>query len=185
MDHYNEQLVKKQTETSDIVKRVLIVIATILLSAVCAFGGFVFGFMPLIVVVFGIFYLSWYLISATSVEYEYIITNNDMDIDKITGRRKRKRLITVKLNTVTEWGEYTEGMGANADATVMASDASGEGVWYVLAKHEKFGKVMVLFNPTEETAVNINYGVPFSVRKKDLAAKENEDEDETEQENEN
>ena len=101
MDHYNEQLVQKRTETSDIVKRVLIIIATVILSAICAFGAFVFRFMPLIVVIFGIFYLSWYLITATSVEYEYIITNNDMDIDKITGRRTRKRLITVKLNTVT------------------------------------------------------------------------------------
>ena len=177
MDHYNEQLVQKRTETSDIVKRVLIIIATVILSAICAFGAFVFGFMPLIVVIFGIFYLSWYLITATSVEYEYIITNNDMDIDKITGRRKRKRLITVKLNTVTEWGEYKEGMGVNADATVMASDASGESVWYVLAKHEKFGKVMVLFNPTEETAININHGVPFQTRKKDLVAKESEEEE--------
>ena len=181
MDHYNEQLVQKQTETSDTVKRVLIILATVVLSAVCIFGAVIFGFMPLIVVVFGIFYLSWYLISSTMVEYEYIITNNDMDIDKIIGRRKRKRLITVKLNTVTEWGEYREGMGGNADATVMASDATGESVWYVLAKHEKFGKVMVLFNPTEETAVNINYGVPFSVRKKDLAAKSNEEDDENEQ----
>ena len=181
MDHYNEQLVQKQTEISDIVKRVLIILATVILSAVCAFGAFVFGFMPLIVVIFGIFYLSWYLISATMVEYEYIITNNDMDIDKITGRRKRKRLITVKLNTVMEWGEYREGMGGGADATVMASDASGESLWYVLAKHEKFGKVMVLFNPTEETAININYGVPFSIRKKDLAVKESDEEEETEQ----
>ena len=178
MDHYNEQLVRKETETIDVVKRILIILGTAVLSAVCAFGAFVFGFMPLIILIFGVFYLSWYLISATSIEYEYIITNNDMDIDKIIGRRKRKRLITVKLNTVTEWGEYTEGMSVNADATVMASDATGTGVWYILAKHDKFGKVMVLFTPTEETAVNINHGVPFSVRKKDLVPKENENEDE-------
>lgn len=182
MDHYNEQLVKKETEVLDIVKRALIILGTVLLSLLCVFGAFVFNFLPLVVFIFGIFYSSWYLISATAVEYEYIVTNNDMDIDKIVGRRKRKRLITVRLNTVSEWGEYTEGKKVDADATVAASDATGIGVWYLVAKHEKYGKVMVLFTPTEETAVNINHGVPFAVKKKNLALEEKNEENEEESE---
>lgn len=178
MDHYNEQLVKKETEALDVVKRALIILVTALLSVLCVFGAFAFNFLPLVVLIFGIFYSSWYLISATAVEYEYIVTNNDMDIDKIVGRRKRKRLITVRLNTVSEWGEYTEGKKTDADATVAASDATGIGVWYLVAKHEKYGKVMVLFTPTEETAVNINHGVPFAVKKKDLVLEEKEDDNE-------
>ena len=168
MDHYNEQLVKKETEASDIAKKILIIAGTLLITGLCVYSVFVFGFLPLIVLVFGVFYLSWYLMTSTSVEYEYIVTNNDMDIDKIVGQRKRKRLITVKLNTVTEWGKYTEGKNRGADATVMASDATGIGAWYLLAKHDKFGNVMVIFTPTKETAVNINHGVPYAQRKKDL-----------------
>lgn len=178
MDHYNEQLVKKANETIDVVKRVLIIAGTVLLTFLCIFAALTFGFLPLIVIVFGVFYLSWYLMTGTSVEYEYIVTNNDMDIDKIVGQRKRKRLITIKLNTVSEWGEYTEGKSYNADATVMASDATGIGTWYLLAKHDKFGEVMVIFTPTEETAVNINHGVPYAQRKKDLAFEEKQEDEE-------
>lgn len=178
MDHYNEQLVKKQTEILDIVKRVLIIAGTMLITFLCIFAALVFGFMPLIVLVFGVFYLSWYMMTGTSVEYEYIVTNNDMDIDKIVGQRKRKRLITIKLNTVTEWGKYTEEKTHGANATVMASDATGVGAWYLLAKHDKFGNVMVIFTPTKETAANINHGVPYAQRKKDLVFDEQEENEE-------
>lgn len=178
MDYYNEQLVKKENEAIDTVKKVLIVIGTLALTALCVFAAVLFGFTPLIIVAFGVLYLSWYLMTSTYVEYEYIVTNNDMDIDKITGRRKRKRLITVRLNTVSEWGEYSEDNSPKADATVMASDASGIGAWYLLAKHDKYGKVMVIFTPTKETAVNINHGVPHAIRKKDLAFEEKEEDSE-------
>lgn len=178
MDHYNEQLVKKQTEALDIVKRVLIIAGTLLIACLCIYSALAFRFLPLIVLVFGVFYLSWYLITATSVEYEYIVTNNEMDIDKIVGQRKRKRLITIKLNTVTEWGKYTEEKNHGADATVMASDATGMGAWYLLAKHDKYGNVMVIFTPTRETTANINHGVPYAQRKKDLVFDEQEENEE-------
>lgn len=168
MDHYNEQLVRKQTEASDTAKRVLIGAGTVILSAAVIFAMLLFAFPMLLIIVFGIFYLSWFLLSGTVTEYEYIVTNSDLDIDKITGKRKRKRLITVNLNNVTEWGEYTDNTNLNTDATVMASDASGIGAWYLVAKHDKLGEVAVIFTPTEETAVNINHGVPYSQRKREL-----------------
>ena len=177
MDHYNEQMIQKQTETKDIIMRVLIAIGTALLIAVCVFAALIFGFLPLIVVAAGAVYLSYILFSGTFVEYEYIVTNNDLDIDKITGKRKRKRLVTVKLNTVKQWGEYTESEGNGVTATVMASDATGYDAWYVIADHEKLGKIMVIFTPSQETITNINFGVPHGVKKKlDFPAPEEEDE---------
>lgn len=177
MDHYNEQLIKKNADTRDIAIRVLICLATAAVIALSVTGAVMFGFTPIIIIGIGACYLAYLLLTGTSVEYEYIVTNNDLDIDKISGKRKRKRLITVKLNTVTEWGVYEEGKGKGAAATVLASDGSGTGLWYIMAKHEKHGDVMVIFNPTETTAVNINYGVPYGVRKKDLTVSEENSED--------
>lgn len=180
MDHYNEQLVKKSADGRDIALRALICAATVAVIALSVFGAMMFRFTPIIIIGIGACYLAYLLLTGTSVEYEYIVTNNDLDIDKISGKRKRKRLITVKLNTVTEWGVYEEGKGNGAAATVMASDGSGTGLWYLMAKHEKYGDVMVVFNPSETTAVNINYGVPYGVRKKDLNRAE-QDSDEPEE----
>lgn len=180
MDHYNEQLVKKNADGRDIVIRVLICAAAAAVIALSVIGAVMFGFTPIIIIGIGACYLAYLLLTGTSIEYEYIVTNNDLDIDKISGKRKRKRLITVKLNTVTEWGAYEEGKGGGAEATVMASDGTGNGLWYIMAKHEKYGDVMVIFNPTETTAVNINCGVPHGVRKKDLSLKEAALEEESE-----
>lgn len=184
MDHYNEQLVKKATEPSDIIKRVLIAAGTILVIFFIIFGMIVFGSAALLILVFGAFYLSWYLLTGTITEYEYIVTNLDMDIDKISGRRKRKRLITVDLGTVTEWGEYTENKSVKVNATVMASDATGSCTWYLLAKHKKLGDIMVLFSPTEETAYNINQGVPYNIRKNDISFENAEEGSEADEDNE-
>lgn len=166
MDHYNEQLVRKLSEPKDMIIRILIVFLTLVVTAVCIGAMLLFGFMPLLVIAVGACYLAYLLLGGTFVEYEYIVTNNDLDIDKITGKRKRKRLITVKLNTVRNWGEYSGRENVNANATVMASDASGYGTWYIEAEHEKHGTIMLIFTPTEETVYNINCGVPHSVRKK-------------------
>ena len=166
MDHYNEQMIQKQTEPKDIILRVLIAIGTALVIAVCIFAAWLFNFLLLIVIAAGAVYLAYLLFSGTFVEYEYIVTNNDFDVDKITGKRKRKRLITVKLNTVKQWGEYDGGEGADVSATVMATDATGYGAWYLIADHDKFGKIMVIFTPTEETVTNINFGVTHNVKKK-------------------
>lgn len=166
MDHYNEQLIQKQTEPKDIVIRVLIAIATVLLILVSVTATLMFNFTPLILVAFGVCYLAYLLFSGTFTEYEYIVTNNDLDIDRITGKRKRKRLVTVKLNTVKQWGEYTGKEGGNVSTTVMASDASGYDAWYILADHSKYGHIMVIFTPSEQTITNINFGVPHSAKKK-------------------
>ena len=176
MDHYNEQMIQKQTQPKDIALRILIIAAALIIVGLSAYASVLFGFMPLILVGAGAVYLGSILFCNTFVEYEYIVTNNDLDIDKISGKRKRKRLITVKLNTVVEWGEYTGNEGKGVSATVMASDASGYDAWYIIADHAKFGKVMIIFTPTEETVTNINFGVTHSVKKK-LDFKKTEEEE--------
>ena len=50
MDHYNEQLVTKKTETKDIILRVLIIAATVVIIGITVFGAFLFRFLPLIVI---------------------------------------------------------------------------------------------------------------------------------------
>lgn len=165
MDHYNEQLVRKLSEPKDMAVRVLIIFVNLVVIFITVTAMILFGFLPLIIVAGGACYLAYMLMSNTFIEYEYIVTNNDLDIDKIAGKRKRKRLVTVKLNTVRDWGEYTGKEQVNVNATVMASDASGYDAWYLVAEHEKHGTILVIFTPTEETLSNINFGVPHGIRK--------------------
>ncbi|MCM1299024.1 MAG: DUF6106 family protein [Firmicutes bacterium] len=184
MDHYNEQLVEKATDGKDILKRIAIGLGLLIVIVISVFAMMLFGSFMLILIPVGAAYLAYLLFTGTFTEYEYIVTNNDLDIDKIVGRRKRKRLITVKLSNVSEWGEYG-GNTVAADATVIATDGRGQKDYYLTAKHDKYGKVAVIFTPIEETLVNINFAVPHSVKNRDLTAKgKAQDEKELEEERE-
>ena len=166
MDSFVEQLIVKKTEGKDIFKRFALLCGGIFLflfSLVVSYLTYMFFFALL---GGGALYLSWYMVQSTFVEYEYIITNNEMDIDKISAKRKRKRLITIKINKTEEWGEYSEGKGADAAATVQAHDCSYENLWYIVTQHEKYGKVNLLFSPNNSILEAVNKGVPYSLRKK-------------------
>ena len=189
MDHYNEQLVKKVSETKDIAIRVLIIVGALAIAGLSVYASFVFaemlGFFPMIIGL-GAICLAYWLLGNTIVEYEYIVTNHDFDVDKIIGRRKRKRLISINLNNVEEWGEYTGKEGSGANATVMVGDATDVGTWYLVAGHDKIGKVLVLFTPSEETLENINHGVPYHKKNRqiDAAVKAREEAEAQSEENE-
>lgn len=42
----------------------------------------------------GVAYGVYYFIKSTNIEFEYAVTNGDLDIDKIIAQRKRKRIFT-------------------------------------------------------------------------------------------
>lgn len=171
MDNYVEQIISKKSESRDIALRLLIFLGLSLVAALALISTALFGFPFLIVIAIGAVYLMWFLLGNTSIEYEYIVTNNELDIDKIIGRRKRKRLITMKLNLAEEWGEYEEGKSKNDKvlATVSAHDCRYVNLWYIVSNHEKHGKTMLLFSPNENVLTAVNKSVPYALRKREVA----------------
>lgn len=94
MDIFIEKLVKKQKTVKD----TLISVAIVLLAIVIVF--FVIPFVPIVrnfafifLILFA--YLAYYLISSRNIEYEYALTNSELDIDKIIAGRKRKKVLSI------------------------------------------------------------------------------------------
>ena len=108
MDRFSEQLIEKTPDGKDKLKRALIIIGEIVLLALLALICFIIPtvLMVCVAVAMGSFFLFKLLMENTMYEYEYIVTNDDLDIDKIVGRRTRKRLITISLRSVKEMGQY-------------------------------------------------------------------------------
>ena len=61
-----------------------------------------------LIFIFGIGYGTYILSSKLNVEYEYIITNGILDIDKITNKSSRKRMISVDLGGVTRLEKFND-----------------------------------------------------------------------------
>lgn len=164
MDTFSEQLVPKISTGADKAKKILISLAAILLASVLMWLAIVYGVYSLIILVLLILYGGVWLVSNMNVEYEYIITNNEMDIDKIIGRRKRKRMITIDLSAAEDFAPYSSEIDVNADATVHATSGGEKNAHYLVAQHGSYGKVMLIFNPNEKTREAIMQEIPNSLR---------------------
>lgn len=166
MDNYSEQLVSKQRSKGDKVKLAAIALGSVILATVFMFLAittFIFSFViPAVIILF----IGVWLMGNQSVEYEYIITNSEMDIDKIIGKRKRKRMITLDLKSAEDFAPYPPEEDKNADATVHASNGLEQDAYYLLVSHSGYGMVKLIFNPNEKMREAITQELPNALRVK-------------------
>ena len=85
-DFYTEQLIKKQTDTKDTLKKGGLIAVTVL-SVFLAFITPVGIILPIILIIVDVL-----VIQSLNVEYEYVFVNGDLDIDKIMNKSRRKRI---------------------------------------------------------------------------------------------
>lgn len=166
MDNYSEQLVARRRNNSDIAKLIGIGLGTILVASAIMFFAIMLGFFSLVIIAVLILFLGVWLMSNQSIEYEYILTNDEIDIDKIIGRRKRKRMITLNLKSAEEFAQYPPEKDSGADATVYASSGTEQDAYYLLVNHSGYGRVKLIFNPNEKMRESIIQELPNALRVK-------------------
>lgn len=95
-DLYSEILVKRQPDSTDMLKKVGL-IAGILLLAVG--GMLITPILLLAAIILGV--VSWlFIFPLFHVEYEYLILNRELDIDAIYSQQKRKTVAQYDLGTM-------------------------------------------------------------------------------------
>ncbi len=150
MDNFAEYLVKKQPDSNDRMKKAGIWVLLILLSAISVY--FALMITPFILfITAAIIYGGYYLLTGLNVEYEYAVTNNELDVDKIIAQRKRTHLITVDIGSFEAFGELTEEVEDKPNATlVLCSDNRGEGEYYADLVTEDYGETRIVFTPNDK-----------------------------------
>ena len=158
MDNIAEQLVQKKKTGADTAKKVLISVGALIIASFFMY----LAMMGIFAV--GVLAGAIWLLGSFGIEYEYIITNNEMDIDKIIGRRKRKRMITVDFKRAEDFGRYTPDNEAQADATVHAYTGVDKDAYYLVVTHNDYGRVKIIFNPNERLRESIMQEIPNTLR---------------------
>ena len=164
MDNICEQIVQKARTSGDKAKIAAILILGALLAAAVVFLALISGLWFFILFAIGIMGLGVWLAGNMNVEYEYILTNNEMDIDKVIGRRKRKRMITLDLSNAEEFAAYPSENDIKADVTVHASSGLEKDAHYLVVNHSSYGKVNLIFNPNEKIREAIMQEIPNTLR---------------------
>lgn len=165
MDIFIEQLVTKKSDTTDILKKVGLAVLTVILSLVLFFVSSYFGLGSIgLILIIGVIYGAFYLITGMNVEYEYIVTNGEIDIDKIIAKRRRKRLITFKVSAFENFGPLKEAPSSFSGTTILATGASDGENYFAEFPHAKHGHVRLVFSPNERVLSAIRPYMPRTIR---------------------
>ncbi|MEG1887379.1 MAG: hypothetical protein RR177_04565, partial [Oscillospiraceae bacterium] len=115
---------------------------------------------------FGAGFLAWFLSGKFSIEYEYILTNGEMDIDKITAKRKRKRTLSFKCSDVERMGKYSSGkyIGGNFSKTFVFCNLD-ENALFAIMRHDKLGNIMIVISPDDRISEGLAKFLPRQVAK--------------------
>ncbi len=164
MDTFFEQIVAMRKGAKSIILILLILVAALVIGAALmilsifqmSLAGIVF------LAVAGVFYGAYRLIALLNVEYEYILTNGEMDIDKITNRSSRKRQITFSLKDVLriEKYDFSNPVVVQGAKTEVYCNKGDENACFVLIDHKSHGKTIVVFSPNERMRQGMSGFIP-------------------------
>jgi hypothetical protein len=166
-DTFIEKIVRQRKNTQDYLKVAgLAVAAVVLILAIFYFSNYLGIFMPVLIV--GVGYGLWYLLQNFNREFEYSVTNGDLDIDVIFSRRKRKRFFSGSARQFEIMGpisgdEYREALKGKYKLLDCSAFPDAKDNWFILTE---FGgeRVMVLFAPDERMLKQLKRYNPSKIR---------------------
>lgn len=163
-DIFKEQLIAQKMSQKDKIQRIIIVVAAVLLSIIAfTVGGTFIG--PVIIV--GIVFGTAFLMGKYKKEYEYSLTNHELDIDVIYNKERRKRLLTIDLKQIDMMASIKDERHKpsleRAQKTINASDGEYNEGTYALVYAVEGVPTKILFTPNEEIRTLIYKQAPHKV----------------------
>ncbi|HOQ16793.1 MAG TPA: DUF6106 family protein [Defluviitaleaceae bacterium] len=159
-DVFKEQLVAKKRTIKDYILVILIMlVAIVLLLFVIPMLG-TFSLLAVALILFG----TYWLIQRFDIEYEYILTNDELDVDKIIGKSKRKKLLTVSVKEFEIMAHVNDEKYAHelSNYNKILDYSSGEIKLNTYAAIFNYNnqKVKMIFEPNEEIIKGIFQYIP-------------------------
>lgn len=159
LDTFVEQIIVRKKTKAQVVMAVL----TMAVASVLVVFSLLFltPYAPILLVLIGV--AMWWLLTGMNSEYEYCITNGDIDIDRIIARRKRERVVSVSLHKLETVGRYdpAKWQGRQVDRVVMAAPSEREeGLYCFSYRSKKRGHTLVVFQPNERVLEAFRAGLP-------------------------
>ncbi len=150
MDTFFEQIVSIKKGGKKIALMLAIwFLALLLCSIIFLFSGVLGGLTVLLIA--GVLYGAYKLSGTLNVEYEYIITNSTMDVDKIVNKQSRQRILSFDISKTTRMEAYNDGslIGVDSNNIVIACNRTDPNAYLLV--YEKNGKQMnLVFAPNEK-----------------------------------
>lgn len=165
-DIFNEVMIKKDITLGRWLFDILLIFTSVNVVILSLMYLAFFAFIPILVVLI----LVPFLVRGRHVEYEYVLTNDQLDFDKITGKRRRKQLYSVDVRNIelmapmtVDFKEDFFAAGSNKNVD-LASNPRAPGRWFVVFNDHKDGRVTVVFEPTVNMVKNMYIFAPRKIK---------------------
>lgn len=154
---YRELIVPKLDNKS---KRTAILIGGIAGVILLAAASFVIS--PLILLLAaGAAAATWYFVTANRIEYEYVISGDELVITKIIAESRRKHLLTVSIMQFDAFGRLADAPPiAGSQTLAIACSAQDSSTYYADFDHEEFGQTRLLITPDENILTYFDKKLP-------------------------
>ena len=163
MDTFFEQIISVKKTGKAVAALIGIWLAAFIICFFLFFTGF-FGVLTFLLIA-GVIYGAFKLSCLLNIEYEYIVTNGTMDIDKITNKSSRKRVLSFELQTVSRIEKYNPSLlnAVNSKDVTITCNTGDEGVYLMVYSTEGKGTNYLVFAPDERLRSAVVKFVPMFV----------------------
>lgn len=151
MDTFFEQIVPIGIDSKSILKIIGIWVLALALSI--AIFIFLVRFLGLIVFVLmaGVIFGAYKISAMLYIEYEYIVTNGTLDIDKIVAKSSRKRLASFEISQVEVVEKYNPAaQHTGFNQIVMACNPNDPEAYKMVVSKEGKGRTLIVFAPNKK-----------------------------------
>lgn len=165
MDIFIEKMVTRKKTVLDVIISAAVVFAGLSVIIFITGISFLIPFVPLLAFLIG--YVGYNVIKSRNIEFEYAMTNGDLDIDKIVAQKKRKRIFSAScknFNIVARLNsdKYTENVKNIKKKIVAVSSMQSPDVFFTTL-HYKGENVVLYFEPDERILNVLKMHIPKNV----------------------
>ena len=145
---YRELIVPKLDNYS---KKYVILIAGIALTAAAALYALISRHFLILLAATALGFGTWLLFIRNSIEYEYVISGDQLQITKILAQSMRKPMLTVTFDRFTAFGRLKEAENLSSSATtVLACTAQDDTAFYADFDHAELGRTRLIWTPNDD-----------------------------------
>ena len=138
-----------------------ILVGGALLTLLIAAVSLIFGTPLLLLAAAAAGFLTWYLWSRERIEYEYVISGDQLDVTKILAESKRQPMLTVTLRQFTAFGQLRSAEPApSGGTTVLACTEQDDTAFYADFDHESLGQTRLIFTPNDDILLYLAKHLP-------------------------
>ncbi|MBC7765959.1 MAG: hypothetical protein H7Y41_05690 [Hyphomonadaceae bacterium] len=155
MDVFLEYMVSRKKDGKDYLMNGLLVVAAIVVAAILSVVAEQVGMGQLnLLILAGVCYGAIQLIASRNVEFEYIVTNGEIDVDKIISRKRRKRLLSANMRHAIivarmDDAQYKNEFNQTTQKTITAvSSMTAPNIYFAIVP-TKEQTVKLIFEPSE------------------------------------